>query len=118
MPVSDGFRDFALEQLGRCVPAVRFKRMFGGGGLYSGDRIFGLLDDDQLYLKGDAESGPRYAAAGFARFAPMGEGGGTMSYYGVPGDVLEDVEQLAPWVALALETAARAGRRGTRRRKG
>lgn len=53
MPVSDGFRDFVLEQLERQVPQLRFKRMFGGGGLYAGDRIFAVLDDDQLYLEAD-----------------------------------------------------------------
>ena len=37
MPVSDGFRDFVLEQLERQVPQLRFKRMFGGGGLYAGE---------------------------------------------------------------------------------
>jgi TfoX/Sxy family transcriptional regulator of competence genes len=32
----------------------------------------------------------------------------TMSYYGVPADILEDVNELRPWVDLALEAARRA----------
>lgn len=114
MPVSDAFRDFVVEQLSRCAPAVRFKRMFGGGGLYSQDRIFGLLDDDALYLKGDAESRARYLDAGMLPFSPFGDPAQVMAYYAVPGDVLEDVEQLQPWVALALEVAGRAGKKAKR----
>lgn len=115
MAVSDAFRDYVVEQLGRCAPAVRFKRMFGGGGLYSQDRIFALLDDDTLYLKGDAASRERYLAAGMLPFSPFGDPAQVMAYYAVAGDVLEDVEQLQPWVALALEVAGRAGKSSARK---
>lgn len=108
MSVSDQFRDYALEQLGRHAPALRFKRMFGGGGLYSADRIFAVIDDDQVYLKADDQTRSAFLAAGWPPFAPMGEGGGTMSYYALPGDVLEDADALAPWVQLALETSRRS----------
>lgn len=111
MAVSDAFRDFVVEQLGRCAPAIRFKRMFGGGGLYSHDRIFALLDNDTLYLKADAESRSRYLDARMLPFSPFGDPAQVMAYHAVPGDVLEDVEQLQPWVTLALEVAARAGRK-------
>lgn len=117
MAVSENFRDFVLEQLGRQVANIRFKRMFGGGGVYSGDVIFALLDDDQVYLKGDAVSRPHYEAAGWPAFAPMGEGGGTMSYYAMPGELLEDDEARAPWVQLALETAHRKAAKTPRRKR-
>lgn len=112
MPVSDGFRDFALEQLGRVAPAIRSRRMFGGIGVYSRDRFFAIMDDDVVYLKADPVTRPEFEAAGMSPFQPFGEGGETMSYYALDADVLEDAEALDPWVARAL---AAAGRKAARR---
>ena len=111
--VTDGFREFTLEQLARVAPAIRARRMFGGVGVYSSDHFFALMDDDTLYLKADALSRPEFEAAGMPPFRPMGEGGETMSYYAVPAELLEDSEALEPWVARALEAA---GRKRTRPR--
>jgi TfoX/Sxy family transcriptional regulator of competence genes len=42
-----------------------------------------------------------------------------MQYYELPVDVLEDAEELRPWVTDAIGVAARAkGKRGARRRQG
>lgn len=114
--VTDGFREFTLEQLGRVAPAVRARRMFGGVGVYSSDRFFALLDDDVLYLKADAVTRPEFEAAGMPPFQPGGEGGETMSYYAIPADLLEDAEALEPWVTLALDAASRKRVRPRRRR--
>ena len=111
MPVTDGFRDFALEQLARVAPAIRSRRMFGGVGVYSADRFFALMDDDALYLKADARSRPDFEAAGMPPFRPFGEEGETMSYYAVPADLLEDADALEPWVERALAAAGRKRRR-------
>jgi len=50
MSVSPSFRIFVLEQLGRVLPDLRVRSMFGGVGLYSGERFFALIDDDTLYF--------------------------------------------------------------------
>lgn len=113
MPVTDGFRDFTIEQLARVAPAIRSRRMFGGIGIYSADRFFALIDDDILYLKADAVTRPEFEAARMPPFQPFGEGGETMSYYAVPADVLEDADALTPWVERALDAA---GRKRTRKR--
>lgn len=105
--VSDGFREFTLEQLGRVAPAIRSRRMFGGVGVYSSDRFFALIDDDVLYLKADAATRPEFEAAGMPPFRPAGEGGETMSYYAVPAEILEDAESLEAWVNRALDAAMR-----------
>lgn len=119
MPVSDGFRSFALEQLARVAPDLRSKRMFGGVGIYSGELFFALLDDDTLYLKVDAETRGAFEARGLGAFRPGGPDGEVMQYYELPVDVLEDAEALRPWVTDAIDVAARAkGKRGARRRQG
>jgi DNA transformation protein len=114
MPVTPSFRDFALDQLGQVTPGgVRDRPMFGGVGVYAGEYFFAILDDDALYLKADDESRNDFIAARMRPFMPFGEGGEVMSYYRLPPDVLEEVEALSPWVALALAAAQRK-RRPTR----
>jgi DNA transformation protein len=112
VPVGESFRRFALEQLGRVVPGgVRGRAMFGGVGVYAGERFFALLDDDTLYLKADDATRAAFVAEGLRPFMPFGDETHVMSYYGVPADWLEDAEALRPWVDRALEAAGRARRR-------
>jgi DNA transformation protein len=106
--VSEGYRTFVLEQLARATPGLRARNMFGGVGLYCGDLFFALMDDDVLYFKVDDTNRPRFEERGMGPFRPGGEGGGTMQYYEVPADVLEDAEALAPWATAAIEVARRA----------
>lgn len=112
MSVSPSFRVFVLEQLGRVLPAVRARSMFGGVGIYSGDRFFALIADDVLYFKVDATNRREFEARGMGPFRPAGPDGEVMQYYEVPADVLEDVEPLRAWAAgaLAVAVAARRGR--------
>ena len=112
MPVSPEFRAFLEDQIGRVVP-VRSRPMFGGLGLYSGDRFFGVVDDDLVYFKVDDETRPRYRKRGMKAFDPMGSP--MNGYWQVPPDVIEDADELASWVGEALEVASRAGTRPKRR---
>ena len=116
MPVSDGFRRFALEQIGRVTPQIRSRSMFGGVGIYAGELFFALIDDDRLYLKVDDMTRGAYEARGLGPFRPGGEEGEAMQYYEVPVEVLEDVEELRPWVTAAIGVAERARRRKPRKR--
>ncbi len=119
MAVSPTYRTFILEQLGRCTPAIRAKSMFGGVGIYGGELFFALMDDDTLYFKVDDVTRPEFEARGTAPFQPMGPEHGSMGYYEVPVELLEDVEALRPWVEAALGVAARKKKpRGTKRRTG
>jgi hypothetical protein len=52
MAVSQSYRDFVLEQLGRVSP-VTGKSMFGGVGLYADGLFFALIAEDRLYFKVD-----------------------------------------------------------------
>jgi len=104
-----------LEQLRRTAADVRARSMFGGVGVYAGERFFALMDDDTLYFKVDDATRGRYEARGMGPFRPAGEDGEVMQYYEVPGDVLDDAELLAPWVQEAIAVAAKAKRRRSRR---
>jgi len=116
LPVSDSFRIYALEQLGRVVSGgIRPRRMFGGVGIYAGERFFALIDDDIVYLKADDLTAPAFEAEGLPPFRPFGEGTKPMKYYAVPVEWLDDVELLAPWAERALEAAARGKKPRARR---
>jgi DNA transformation protein len=111
MPVSESFHTFVLDQLGRAAPRIRSKSMFGGVGVYSGELFFALIDDDVLFLKVDDTNRPDFVARGMKPFAPFGEGGEVMQYYRLPEELLEDPEELRPWVEKAIAVAARKKRK-------
>jgi DNA transformation protein len=105
MAVSPEFRAFVEDQIGRVTP-VRSRPMFGGLGLYAGDRFFAIVDDDVLYFKVDDETRPRYQKRRMRPFNPMGTP--MNGYWQVPAGVIEDVEELGAWVREAVDVASRA----------
>ena len=114
MSVSDGFREYALEQLGRVQP-VTARPMFGGIGLYSRGLFFALIDDDVLYFKVDDETRDTFRAAGMSPFRPFADRPDqVMQYYEVPPDALDDTDVLGVWLGRALGAATRARRRKKR----
>jgi len=116
MSVSQSFRTFVLEQLGRSIAGVRGRAMFGGVGIYCGELFFALIADDTVYFKVDDTNRPDFEARGMGPFRPMGPDGEVMQYYALPEDLLEDPETLKLWVERALAVARRKKVRRTRRR--
>jgi DNA transformation protein len=108
MAVSESYRGFVVEQLGRVAP-VSAKLMFGGVGIYSQGCFFALVAEDRLYFKVDDATRPDFERAGMEPFRPFGEDS-AMGYYEVPVNVMEDPEQLALWMRKAIEVAAQAKR--------
>jgi DNA transformation protein len=115
LAVSPSFRTFIIEQLGRVVPRIRARSMFGGVGIYAGDVFFALIDDDTLYFKVDDVNRPEFVARGMGPFRPYGEDGEEMQYYQVPADLLDDPDALHPWAEQAIAAAGRKKKK-TRRR--
>ena len=109
MSVSPEYRAFALEQLGRVTP-VTSRSMFGGVGIYANGLFFALLADDIVYLKVDDSNRGDFEAAGSEAFRPYDDGR-AMQYYELPAGVLEDVDELRPWVEKAIAVAVVARRR-------
>jgi DNA transformation protein len=117
MSVSESYRTFVLDQLGRVIERVRIKSMFGGAGVYAGEFFFALIDDDVLYLKVDDTNRPDFAARGMRPFSPFGEGGEVMQYYQLPEELLEDPDELKPWVEKAILVAANKKKKSKPRAK-
>lgn len=109
MPVSDDYLAYARDLL-RDFEPITTRRMFGGVGIYSGERFFAMLADDQLYLKADDVNRAAFEREGLAPFTYARKDGrsATMSYYPPPAAALDDPEALRPWVEGALAAAGRA----------
>jgi DNA transformation protein len=104
--VAPEFRDFVLDQLAR-VPQLRSKRMFGGVGLYSGERFFAIIAADELFFKVGDSNRAAYEAAGSEPFRPLADPSRpvSMSYWRVPIEVLEDPAELVEWARAAIGVA-------------
>jgi DNA transformation protein len=115
MAVSNDYRDYVLEQLGR-PGRIIWRRMFGGIGLYCNGLFFAVMDNDTVYFKVDDSNRPDFEERGAGPFMPFGEGTQAMQYYEVPADVLEDRETLEKWTDRAVAVARAKSNRVTKRK--
>jgi DNA transformation protein and related proteins len=90
--INQSFKAFVLDQLA-ALPGVRAKAMFGGQGLYQGERFFGILMAGRLYFKTNDQTRSQYLRRGMSPFI-YGKARQTtiIKYYEVPPEILEDRE--------------------------
>ncbi|HLO93562.1 MAG TPA: TfoX/Sxy family protein [Burkholderiaceae bacterium] len=100
--------DHALELLAP-LGSLRSRRMFGGWGIYVEDLFIAIIAFEQLFLKADDVTVPRFEAAGCRRFEYEREGKmAGLRYFTPPEDAMESPALMRPWAQLALEAALRA----------
>ena len=95
-----------LEALG----PVRVIRMFGAHGVYVDGIFLAVIgSDEQLYLKVDEQSRPRFEAASCEPFRFVEKSGEVMvmSYYKPPEEAMESPALMLPWARLAMEAGLR-----------
>ena len=113
MQAMSEFVQFVMETLDGFGP-IRVRRMFGGYGVYRQDLMFGLIDDDVLYLKADRESALFFRERGLAQFEYMRKGKPTrLSYFAAPEEIFDDPEEAVLWASRAYEAAVRASSRAS-----
>jgi len=96
------FVDFVSDQL-NALPGFRAKRMFGGHGLYSDDRFFGIVMDGRLYFKTDDTTREDYVRRGLGPFIyEKARRTATIDYFEVPPEVLENGQELVSWARVAI----------------
>lgn len=116
MPLSPGFADFALELLtgfGR----LEAKRMFGGAGLYRDGVMFGILDDDAIFLRVDDALQAELKAQGSVAWSYSMKPDGTVrerGYWRLPESAVDDPDEA---VAIAKRAYAAALSRQAKRAK-
>jgi len=88
---------------------IRYRKMFGGYGIYHNDLMFGLVADDQLYLKTDIENIDLFDELGLGPFEFVANNKKSkMSYYLAPEEIYDDPEQAAHWAEVGFQAALRA----------
>lgn len=101
MNVSESYKDYVVDQLQSLGP-VFAKKMFGGYGLFLDGVIFGVIANDEFYLKADDSTRPKYLKMGMKPFNPFEEESHSMTYFEVPIVVLENKYELENWAGESL----------------
>ncbi len=108
MAVSQEYLEFIKEALEAFGP-VDTRRMFGGAGVFREKLMFGLVADEQLYLKTDDENRPDFEAEDCAPFIYEAKGNKrtVMAYSLVPERLYDDPDEMAAWARKAFDAALR-----------
>ena len=116
MPADNDYIAYLLE-LFEQVGGVSAKRMFGGHGLFRDGLMIGLVADEVLYLKVDAETEPLFIEQGLSPFEfQRGDKVVAMSYRQAPEEALDNSEAMNPWAQRAVGAATRAHARKKNKR--
>ncbi len=112
MPVSEEYREYVRDLFTAFGP-IRIRSMFGGAGVFRDDLMFGLIIEDQIYLKVDDHNRADYEATGQAPLSFERKDGRTMamSYYLIPDALYDDTDELAVWAKNAFAAAQRGAKK-------
>ncbi|MGQ1788452.1 TfoX/Sxy family protein [Saccharicrinis sp. GN24d3] len=109
MAVSNDFLQYVLDQLSS-GGNVHVNRMFGGAALYQEDLAFALIANDIFYLKVDNTNKEKYIVAGSTQLKPFKNNSTVLSFYNIPGDVLENSDKFVEWEKESLDIQKKRNR--------
>jgi DNA transformation protein len=101
----DDLRDRVIDALGG-LP-IRSRRLFGGYGLYLGEKFFGVVSDRKLYFRTDEASRPSYRQRGMPPLQPRYRPRGPKTVdrnFQVPQAIVDDIDALREWALRAAST--------------
>lgn len=111
--IENEFLDFILESLGS-MEGISWGSMFGGFVIRHYDLPFGLIFDDELYLKVNEGNLIDYQTFGSEPFSYSKQGKIiNISNWRVPAEVLEDADTFVIWAKKAIQ-AAQDKKRGSK----
>lgn len=106
MAADSAFRDRVLEMLAP-LEAINSRSMFGGYGIFAEGDMFALISGSALFLKVDDANRALYEEAGSKQY-------GSMPYYRVPAEALEDQAKLLDWARPSIAIAHAAPKKKRR----
>jgi DNA transformation protein len=94
------YNEYVLGDLMGEIDGVSSKAMFGGYGLYLNGKIFGMIINDEVYLKVSKDTESEFEKLGSKPFMYKHKSGKDvkMSYYQLPGEVADVPQKLKEWV--------------------
>jgi DNA transformation protein and related proteins len=117
MVASDGFAAFLREQLAP-LGHVTMRRMFGKSGVFCNGLMLGMVADDTLYFRVDAQNRAAFNEAASAPPLNYEKRGHTidLAFWPAPERLLDEPDEFVAWARLALAAARRVA--GERQRTG
>ena len=116
VPTHPDFASHCADLLS-AVGVVQTKRMFGGYGAYVDNVFVAIVTGNDLYLKTDAQTLPRFTAAGGKQFCFTARGKlQATHFWSAPADAMDSPALMRPWAQLAFEAALRARAKPAKRR--
>lgn len=108
MPTSPEYVNWIVDQLSE-FDDIQTKRLFGGRAVLKDNLNFGLIFNDELYLKADEQNIYRFQSEDSEQFT-YEKGSKTIyvSFWTVPESIVEDKEEFAEWARDAYDAALRA----------
>ena len=108
-----------ISELFAAFGRVDVRTMFGGASIYADGVMFGLIVDDVIYLKTDAQTAARFEREGCGPFTYDTKRGerALKSYWRMPDRLYDEPEELADWAKAALDAARRAAARGQKHKR-
>ena len=118
MAIDEGLYAWVQEAL-EPIGSVSMRKMMGGATLYLDGTVFAILEEDELWLKADAETDAVWDAEGCEKFSVTFKDGrvDVMNYRRAPSGVYDDAEALQRWAQLAVEAGLRGAAKKKPRRK-
>jgi DNA transformation protein and related proteins len=114
MVAGDSFAEFLREQLAP-LGRVGLRRMFGKTGVFCDGVMLGMVTDNMLYLRVDAQNREAFKEAASSPPLNYEKGGSTidLSFWRAPERLFDEPDELVDWARLALAAARRvAAKRG------
>lgn len=108
MATSTEYAEWIVDQLSDFAE-IETKRLFGGRAVLKDNLNFGLIFEDELYLKVDEQNLASFKQHDSQQFT-YDKGGKTIyvSFWTVPESIIEDREEFAIWANGAFDAALRA----------
>ena len=115
MVASSGFVDFLREQFAPLGP-VTLRRMFGKTGVFCDGLMFGMVTEDELYLRVDEHNQADFSEARSSPPLTYEKQGRVidLSFWRAPDRLLDDPDELVSWARSALGAAHRVAERRLR----
>lgn len=120
MPISREYQTYLIDLFAPFGP-IAIKPMFAVMGLYADEVMFGLVDDEIIYLKTAERDRKPYEEEGSKPFSFRTKSRGNelivTSYFSLPERLYDEPEELAQWARRAHEAAAASPHSEKKRRK-
>ncbi len=100
------FVDYVVQDLLFGLEGVRARAMFGGFGVFKENVMFAIIAEDQLYFKADGTNRKEFEQRKSQPFTYPSRGKTvTLSYWEVPGEVMDNRDKILHWAQRAFKVA-------------